>query len=78
MHSTSRVRQLPIKIFVIVTGCVSIVVLKIVYMRHIIMNESSAVLFLRLKVKTDVVPVSRPHLIVGVKSVAEVLRHWHW
>jgi len=42
------------------------------------MNESSAVLFLRLEVKTDVVPVSRPHLIVGVKSVAEVLRHWHW
>ena len=73
MHCARGVRQLPVKVFVVVSSGVGIVVLKIVNMRIIVMNESTAILFLRLEVKTDVVPVSWPHLVIGVKSVAEDL-----
>lgn len=78
MHRGCGVRQLPVKVFVVVSSCVGIVVLKIVNMLIIVMNESTAVLFLRQEVKADVIPVSWPHLVIGVKSVAEILRHRHW
>ncbi len=66
MHCRVRVRQLIIKIFINITCCMGEIVLNVVNVHHVVVDEATAILLLRLEVKPHVIPVSWPDFVVGV------------
>ena len=78
MHSWVGVRQLVIEIFINIPSRVSKIVLDVIDIHHVVVNEATSVLLLRLEVESHVVPVGWPDFVVGVKHVLEIIWQWQW
>ena len=74
MHSSHWVWQFVVKVLIYITKCVHSIMLEVVLVHIVIMQEHSSVHVLRLVVESDIVPVSRPDLMIRDLLVSEVLR----
>ena len=79
MHSTTRIWKFEIKIFIGVTSGMGKVVSEVISVHIVVMDEATTVLSLRLEVKSYIVPMSWPNLIIGMLGMSEILgeRKWH-
>ena len=74
MHSTTRVWKFEVKIFIDVTCSMGEIMSKIVGVHVVIMDKATTVLTFGLEVESNIVPVGRPHFVIGMLRVSEILR----
>ena len=73
MHSRCGIGHFVVQVFIDVTGCMGEVMGNIVSVHVVVVDVDTTVLTLRLEVEADIVPVSRPHFVVWVCSMSEIL-----
>ena len=74
MHSTARVWKFEVKILINVTCSMGKIMGKIVGVHVVVMDEATTVLTFGLEVESDIIPVGRPHFVIGMLRVSEILR----
>jgi len=73
MHSGVGIGHILIKILVNVACCVREIVMEVIGVHHVVVDEGTSVLVLGLEVEANIIPVHRPHLVIRVLRVREVL-----
>ena len=78
MHSCHGIWQFIVQVFIDVTSGVSHIMREIISVHIVIMKEHSSVHVLRFEIEPNIVPVSRPHFVIWMLRVSEILRNRDW